>query len=276
MTVEDINNITFERVVRGYRTQDVDDFLAKVARDIDSLKLERDTALAEKDAVVAEKSSAHEAAEKKLYILAEKIEQYRADEENLKIALLNAQRLGESVVQEARQKAEKIVKDANAAANKVYDDLKHMQAAEEHRLMHMRTDVSKFRAEVLNLYKNHIELLNNIPSYEEMAANDAANAQAAQAAAVQAAQAQAQNAGAAQTVASEESSAPEVQNEQPSADNQDLYAAEAVEIVADQNITEDTANGEVPQPQDDEPASAPAQPKEQSTFEQYVGIRFDK
>lgn len=44
-----------------------------------------------------------------MYILAEKVDQYRNDEETLKTALLNAQRMGESVIHEARQKAETII-----------------------------------------------------------------------------------------------------------------------------------------------------------------------
>ncbi len=167
MTVSDINNAAFERVVRGYKIQDVDIFLSEVAKEIEKLTLERDTALAEKDEMVAEVARKHEESEKKLYILAEKIEQYRADEENIKVALLNAQRLGESVMQEARQNAEKIVNDANAKKDKIYEDIKVMQNAEEKRLLIMRSDVSKFRADILNMYKNHIEQLNSIPPYED-------------------------------------------------------------------------------------------------------------
>ncbi len=167
MTVEDINKVAFERSVRGYKMQDVDDFLVQIAREFETLTMEKNTALAEKDAVMAEIANQHEASEKKLYILAEKIEQYRNDEETLKSALLNAQRLGESVVQEARQNAEKIVKEANAKATKIYEDLKILQSTEEKRLLLMRSDVSKFRADILNMYKHHIEQLNSIPGAEE-------------------------------------------------------------------------------------------------------------
>ena len=56
-------------------------------------------------------------AEKKMYILAEKVDQYRNDDEKLKTALLNAQRMGESVIHEARQKAETIIYDATSKAS---------------------------------------------------------------------------------------------------------------------------------------------------------------
>lgn len=54
-----------------------------------------------------------------MFILAEKVDQYRDDEETLKTALLNAQRMGESVIHEARQKAETIIYDANSKASQL-------------------------------------------------------------------------------------------------------------------------------------------------------------
>ncbi len=167
MIIDDINKVEFERSVRGYKMQEVDEFLVKIVREFEALTLERDSALAEKDAAIAEIAKNHENSEKKLYILAEKIEQYRNEEEMLKTALLNAQRLGDSVVQEAKQNAENIVKEANLKATRIYDELKTRQNAEEARLMKMKSEITKFRADILNMYKNHIEQLNTIPSFEE-------------------------------------------------------------------------------------------------------------
>ena len=48
-----------------------------------------------------------------MQILAQRIEGYRADEDTLKTALLNAQRLGENVIHEAKQKAEGILREAS-------------------------------------------------------------------------------------------------------------------------------------------------------------------
>ena len=167
MTVEDIHNVTFDRSMRGYRPEDVDTFLTKVAQEFDALTQERDAAIADKEASLAAAQQEKEETEKKLYVLADKIEQYRQDEENLKTALLNAQRLGETVVHEAKQKAETLVYDAKSKANQIQETAKENVAAEEKKLSAIQAEVSRFKGTILTLYKQHIEALSALPVAEE-------------------------------------------------------------------------------------------------------------
>ena len=142
MNAEDIRNVTFDKVMRGYRPEEVDAYLDQVAAELERLQTEKADA------------------EKKMYILAEKVDQYRNDEETLKTALLNAQRMGESVIHEARQKAETIIYDATSKASQAREEAVEKVAEEEMLLAH-------FKGEVLNLYKQHIESLSMIPGAEE-------------------------------------------------------------------------------------------------------------
>ena len=98
---QEIRTVTFDKAVRGYRTEDVDAFLQQVAEQMEQLTAEK------------------EDKEQKLYILAQKIEEYRKDEDNLKTALLNAQRMGENVIKEAKQKAESILREAGIKAEDI-------------------------------------------------------------------------------------------------------------------------------------------------------------
>ena len=98
---QDIRTVTFEKAMRGYRPEDVDAFLQQTAQDVETLTSEK-----------AE-------LQQKLYILAQKIEDYRKDEDNLKTALLNAQRMGENVIREAKQKAEGILRQARISAEDI-------------------------------------------------------------------------------------------------------------------------------------------------------------
>ena len=59
MNVDDIRNVVFDKTMRGYRMEEVDAFLAQVAAEFEKLTKEK------------------EDLEKKLYILAEKVDQYR-------------------------------------------------------------------------------------------------------------------------------------------------------------------------------------------------------
>ena len=149
MNAEDIRNVTFDKVMRGYRPEEVDAYLDQVAAELERLQTEKADA------------------EKKMYILAEKVDQYRNDEETLKTALLNAQRMGESVIHEARQKAETIIYDATSKASQAREEAVEKVAEEEMLLAPLKAEVAHFKGEVLNLYKQHIESLSMIPGAEE-------------------------------------------------------------------------------------------------------------
>ena len=91
---EDVRRVTFERAMRGYRCEDVDDYLKQVADSMDTLSAENDDL------------------QKKLVVLAQRIDQYRAEEDTLRTTMINAQRLGENVIKEAKQKAAEIIRAA--------------------------------------------------------------------------------------------------------------------------------------------------------------------
>ena len=133
LTLDQIKNATFERAgLKGYKADSVDDFIDNVIETVEKLKSEK------------------EDAEAKLEILAEKLEDYRKDEDSLRAALLGAQKLGNSVVSEARQKAEIILRDATIKSDS----------------MLAKAEVSAFKNAMLSLYRDHIELISQIPAEE--------------------------------------------------------------------------------------------------------------
>ena len=88
MTPNEILNRQFGKVMGGYRVEDVSAFAAEVAAFVEDL-------LEEKDVL-----------EQKMLVLADKLEEYREDEDSLRAALIGAQKLGDSVVRESRKKAD--------------------------------------------------------------------------------------------------------------------------------------------------------------------------
>ena len=66
---EDVRRVTFDRAMRGYRCEDVDDYLKQVADSMDELAANNDEM------------------QKKLVILAQRIDQYRADEDALSTSM---------------------------------------------------------------------------------------------------------------------------------------------------------------------------------------------
>jgi cell division initiation protein len=174
MTFEDVKNVTFETVRKGYRAEDVDDFLMQTSGEMEHLLHERNNAISEKNAlqeqleqISEERNAALRAKddlEDKLYVLAAKVEEYRGQEDTLKTALINAQRMGETVVFEAKQKAEQKLHEATGQAELL--KAKAMEEAEMEKavLNGLIEEVNRFKSTILNLYKQHIESLSALDS----------------------------------------------------------------------------------------------------------------
>ena len=152
-SANEIRNITFEKVVRGYRPEDVESFMEKIAGEFEALAAEK------------------QEIESQLYILAERIEQYKTEEESIKSTLLSAQKLGESIIAESRQKAEAILKDANIRKNDILASAHEEFAMYEENLARIKKETSDFKISVLSMYKDHIESLSKVPEIKKEPSN---------------------------------------------------------------------------------------------------------
>ena len=150
----------FEKAAFGYRTEEVDRYIEQMNAQIRSLE-------AEKADLVG-----------KMKILAEKINEYRQDESNLKDALLGAQKMGNAIVSEAKAKADRMVSDAKSRSERMLLDAQrasdeavgNIRAQVEHEkltMAKMQKEVSDFKAKLLSLYKVHLNALNSLPDMEE-------------------------------------------------------------------------------------------------------------
>ena len=104
--------------------------------------------------------------EQKLELLADKLEDYRKDEDSLRAALLGAQKLGASVVAEARQKADIIMRDATIKSESMLSKSEDKIHFYQDELARMKAEVSSFKGALLSLYRNHIEVISQIPAEE--------------------------------------------------------------------------------------------------------------
>ncbi len=174
LTPQDVRSAQFEKTLRGYRTEDVDRFLDKV---------EEQLLLNEKDAEALRKQIADLTAENER--LHKEMASYEADGDMLKSALINAQRMGENVIREANQKSEEIlhranlrgddiIRDANELlqkasdrADEIINEATEKKLAEEREYERIRLEVTRFKSDVLNLYRSHVESLSRLPEYQK-------------------------------------------------------------------------------------------------------------
>lgn len=101
MNAKDILSRRFEKATfNGYKTDDVDEFLREISSEYSQLQKDKNEL------------------ERKLEVLADKIREYRDDEDALKDALLLAQKQGNQIVNDSKAAAEKLRKETQEATDK--------------------------------------------------------------------------------------------------------------------------------------------------------------
>ena len=195
ITAQDIREKTFDKAkFGGYDMASVDDFLEDLAEEV--------TASQKENAVL----------KSKMKILVDKIEEYRANEEALNMAVLSAQKLAVQIESEASARANAMLAEADRQVNAKIGSIAEQADAEENRLAAAKSATLKFldsMREVCNKQLQNIEDIGNGFIPEEKAAAQAAAAEAAaQAAAQAAARAAAQAAAQAAARATAQAAAP--------------------------------------------------------------------
>ncbi|MBQ8172143.1 MAG: DivIVA domain-containing protein [Oscillospiraceae bacterium] len=107
MNAKDILARRFEKATfNGYKTEDVDEFLRELSSEFAQLQKEKNEL------------------ERKLEVLADKIREYRDDEDALKDALLMAQKQGNQIISDAKTAADKLKKETDETVTKQLADAK--------------------------------------------------------------------------------------------------------------------------------------------------------
>ena len=159
ISASDIKERRFEKAAFGYKQEDIDDFLAELIQEFDEIDAER------------------EDLHNKIQILADKVREYRQDEDALKDALLGAQKQGHQVIAEAQQKANDIIAKAQEKAQALIDEatVQHEAAMEKNRaeiakekenLVEAQKQVSDFKKTLFDMYKTHLEMISAMPEIE--------------------------------------------------------------------------------------------------------------
>lgn len=200
LTPDKIKEKSFQTTGRGsYRAEDVDSFLSEVSASYEQMFKENGDLI------------------KKISLLAKKVEEYRADEESLKMALLNAQKLADKIVADAKEtaekenaeileenvklresaqqsinetlenakaeaektisnakaQAEKILADANRQANDILGNINRKVTHESLVYEMVQKEAAEFKGKLVAMYKEHINLINQLPEIAEEKLNEA-------------------------------------------------------------------------------------------------------
>ena len=183
LTPDKLKSKTFQTTGKGsYRAEDVDSFMEEVSASYEQVFRENGEII------------------KKMSILANKVEEYKKEEDSLRQALLSAQKLADQITSEAKENADKVVADAQrkadeilaeakASAQKLESDAKsgaeekiysankeaneilggvNRKVTQEKLVLEMlQKEVGAFKNKMMDLYKEHLTLLDRLPSIVE-------------------------------------------------------------------------------------------------------------
>lgn len=144
ITAMDITNKEFKRVLRGYSSDEVDEFLDKIAEDYEAL--------------YKENSSLKE----KYTVINEKLDHYVKMETTIQNTLLLAQNAAEQSKQNAQKEADLIIKNANDSAQRIVDKAHNdvLQINDDYE--RLKQEFIKFRAKFKNFMNTQVEMFNTL------------------------------------------------------------------------------------------------------------------
>lgn len=149
MTPQEISQCTFPKAsFGGYGMAAVDEFLDVLTADY--------TTLYKENAVL----------KSKMKVLVEKIEEYRSTEDAMRMALLSAQKMANSMVEEATERKESLLREADAAAQERIFQLRHEIAAEQNRLSSAKKSTVEFVDRVRAVYQRELAFLDELPELD--------------------------------------------------------------------------------------------------------------
>ena len=145
ITAQDIREKTFEKArIGGYEMNAVDDFLEELADEI--------TAAQKENAVL----------QSKMKVQVDKIEEYRANEEALNLAVLSAQKLAVQIEGDARTRAAAMIADADRQVKAQLGSISDQTAVEEQKLAAAKDATAKFFEAARAAVNQHLQSLDSI------------------------------------------------------------------------------------------------------------------
>ncbi|MCQ2452627.1 MAG: DivIVA domain-containing protein [Oscillospiraceae bacterium] len=149
LTPQEIAEKEFVKAVfGGYDMAGVDEFLETLSADY--------AALYKENAIL----------KSKIKVLVEKVEEYRSTEDAMRMALLTAQKMGDDMVKEAKEKSEAMLTNAQAESQEKISDMQLQIEKEEARLKVAKEATAAYTREALALTQKLEQFLTAIPGLE--------------------------------------------------------------------------------------------------------------
>ncbi len=145
LTPQNFREKTFERAVfGGYDMGAVDDFLEEAANDY--------AAVVKENMVL----------KSKMKVLVDKIEEYRALEDSMRLTLLSAQKLSMQIEQDSKEKSETLLADSKNEAERIVREAYTQRATEEARLLEAKRESTQYIENMRLVCSKQLDFLDSL------------------------------------------------------------------------------------------------------------------
>ena len=145
LTPQNFREKTFEKAIfGGYDMGAVDDFLDEAANDY--------AAIAKENMVL----------KSKMKVLVDKIEDYRATEDSMRLTLLSAQKLSLQIEEDARKKADDALASARSGAERITRDAYNQRTTEEALLLEAKRESTQYIENMRMICSKQLDFLDNL------------------------------------------------------------------------------------------------------------------
>ena len=146
LTPQEVSNRAFPKAMMGgYNMAMVDEFLDELTDDYTSLYKE------------------NAALKAKLKVLVDKVEEYRATEESMRAALLTAQKMANTIVEDAEKQKKEMLEEAEKQARAKIGSLQSELLTQQQRLTEGRKELGDFIQASKALCRKQLEFLEGLP-----------------------------------------------------------------------------------------------------------------
>lgn len=146
---KELKNSGFSKTIKGYSVNEVDEYVAYLL------------------AKYNEAYTEHAELERKYSAALIQLNEVKSEEVIVTETILNAQKMAEAIIQDAKQKANEIKGSVSDSCNRILDVYRTKVAVERDKLVECEKAVAEFKDSLYDAYRKHISLIDNIMPDEE-------------------------------------------------------------------------------------------------------------
>jgi len=149
MFPQDIKKKTFTKTLKGYNPSEVDEYISYLL------------------SKYSEAYQEYAELEKKLQVALEKLELAKSEENMISATIVNAQKMADAIVADAKTKADDIRITVSETCEKIIAAYVEKVASERDKLAKVEKAAISFKESLYDAYKEHIAMIDNIMPDEE-------------------------------------------------------------------------------------------------------------